>query len=581
MWREARALGDEGLVWRAQADTYHREVERYGGPIGMTLSERIFDADSDAVLAIVELLDGDAGADARWRLLLRGIDLLLDDLGFDLDAKSSLLDGLRAGYRREHAPDTRFDKQLGDRFRKERTALETLLDAAPDADHPLALGFPPLAARSKALAPIVRELRAAVEAGRLTVSLPSLAASLVHMHANRMLRAAARANELVLYDFLARLYEGRRARRRRSPDRAGRVKLHQCHISLVSYDMEHINTRRHMRIAPPRAKVLSGGMHAALLVLTLALPATGADHRVDVSVSVDLQSSSSPLAPAGVDPQYTGPTGRLQSLSGEGSAGVTLFARRLRDDDAPPSLQAFLQRATDVHLGGSGFGGASAYPNLDGSGPGRSISFSGGSANASAEATLGWLYLSLALDVDYSLSNIPAGLYPAFSYSELIVDPSLTAGIRWRRLLLYGGWSVEPYRYNTGSFEVEHWNRARAGFRAVLRRSIDLSASVTVLDGGAAAVASLEVWIARRLGVAVSVNGGHGTYYLDSSTLYDAAGGSVELDCWLTHNEELSVNYTASWRHADSALTGNDGLNDYNVGDSVSHVVTLSFRERR
>jgi hypothetical protein len=36
------------------------------------------------------------------------------------------------------------------------------------------------------------------------------------MHANRLLRASARANELVLYDFLLRLYEGRRARRKRT-----------------------------------------------------------------------------------------------------------------------------------------------------------------------------------------------------------------------------------------------------------------------------------------------------------------------------------------------------------------------------
>jgi len=41
-----------------------------------------------------------------------------------------------------------------------------------------------------------------------------LAGSLAHMHANRLLRDAARAQELVIYDFLARLYQGARARRR-------------------------------------------------------------------------------------------------------------------------------------------------------------------------------------------------------------------------------------------------------------------------------------------------------------------------------------------------------------------------------
>jgi len=39
----------------------------------------------------------------------------------------------------------------------------------------------------------------------------SLAGSFLHLHANRVLRAAARAQELVLYDFLARLYESRLA----------------------------------------------------------------------------------------------------------------------------------------------------------------------------------------------------------------------------------------------------------------------------------------------------------------------------------------------------------------------------------
>jgi hypothetical protein len=34
------------------------------------------------------------------------------------------------------------------------------------------------------------------------------------MHANRMLRAAARTQELVRYDFLHRLYESRAARQR-------------------------------------------------------------------------------------------------------------------------------------------------------------------------------------------------------------------------------------------------------------------------------------------------------------------------------------------------------------------------------
>ena len=73
----------DGRIWRVQLDTYEREVERYGGPEGIGLAERLFQIDSEAVLAILEMLEGDEGADLRWRLALRGIDMLLGDLRFD------------------------------------------------------------------------------------------------------------------------------------------------------------------------------------------------------------------------------------------------------------------------------------------------------------------------------------------------------------------------------------------------------------------------------------------------------------------------------------------------------------------
>jgi len=56
-----------GQVWRTQLDTYERELERYGGALVIGHAERIFHADSQAVIAIMSQLPGDAGADLRWR----------------------------------------------------------------------------------------------------------------------------------------------------------------------------------------------------------------------------------------------------------------------------------------------------------------------------------------------------------------------------------------------------------------------------------------------------------------------------------------------------------------------------------
>lgn len=209
-------LADEGGLWRVQLDTYEREVERYGGPEGVVLAERLFQVDSEAALAIVRLLDGDEGADARWRLALCGVDALLGDLGLDLAARHAAMTRTRDVFGREFGLAVRLARQLGDRFRRERASLEALLDPARGAASPLAPGLAILAERSRRLAPVVADLAAAA-AGRLTVPVAHLATSYVHMHCNRLLRAAARAQELVIYDLLTRVYASRIARTRRQP----------------------------------------------------------------------------------------------------------------------------------------------------------------------------------------------------------------------------------------------------------------------------------------------------------------------------------------------------------------------------
>jgi thiopeptide-type bacteriocin biosynthesis protein len=207
----APLLGD-GRLWRIQLDTYEREVERYGGAAGIVLAERLFQADSEAVLALAEFLPEDARGDVRWRLALVGMDLLLGDLGFDPEARHAVVHEARETFAAEFHADAEFGHQLAARFRPERKGLEALLDPAAVADAPFAVALDILRRRSRALAPVMAELQACAQAGRLSVSLTDLAPSYLHMHANRMLRSAQRAQELVLYDFLARLYRSQAAR---------------------------------------------------------------------------------------------------------------------------------------------------------------------------------------------------------------------------------------------------------------------------------------------------------------------------------------------------------------------------------
>jgi thiopeptide-type bacteriocin biosynthesis protein len=202
----------DGRLWRIQLDTYEREVERYGGEEGIVLAEQFFQADSEAVLALADLFAEDARGEVSWRLALIGMHLALSDLGFDLETRRAVVHKARATFAAEFRADAEFGHQLAAKFRPERKGLVALIDPAAVADAPFAAALEILRRRSQALAPLMAELRACAQAGRLALSLTDLAPSYLHMHANRLLRSAQRAQEVVLYDFLARLYQSQAAR---------------------------------------------------------------------------------------------------------------------------------------------------------------------------------------------------------------------------------------------------------------------------------------------------------------------------------------------------------------------------------
>jgi len=201
-----------GEGWKLQLDTYEREVERYGGPVGITLSEQLFAVDSEAVLSLLETHPGDEGASLRWRLALLGMDTLLEALGLSLEQKLAVAGRCRKAFGAEFKVNARFENQLGQRFREERRELERMLDAAPTDAGPWKAGLDILARRGALLRPIAEQLHAAEREGQLTLPMAELAESFLHMHANRMLASDQRAQELILYDFLARLYRSRLAR---------------------------------------------------------------------------------------------------------------------------------------------------------------------------------------------------------------------------------------------------------------------------------------------------------------------------------------------------------------------------------
>jgi thiopeptide-type bacteriocin biosynthesis protein len=207
----AAPLLADGRLLRIAVDTYARDIERYGGGHGIELAEAIFEADSDAVLAIVRRLDSAEAGDERWRLALRGCHELLVDLGLDLAARTEVVRRAYEDLRIELRVDKALEHGLGARFRKERAELGEALAADPDGDHPLAPALVAFARRSARVRPLAEEFQTLERGGRLSMPV-HVAPSLLRAHVARLLRSDLRAHELVIVDFLRRLYVSEAAR---------------------------------------------------------------------------------------------------------------------------------------------------------------------------------------------------------------------------------------------------------------------------------------------------------------------------------------------------------------------------------
>jgi thiopeptide-type bacteriocin biosynthesis protein len=165
----------------------------------------------------VSRLSGDTGADLRWRSTLYGIDRLMDDFGLDLVARRHTLRDMHEDLWRELRGGKALQLGLDRRFRRERQSLVRLL--GPVRRESERFVHEALDRRRDRARGAVARLKGLEAAGQLLRPMAVLVRSFVHMHANRLLRSAARAHELVIYDFLARIYESDLAQRRRMGER--------------------------------------------------------------------------------------------------------------------------------------------------------------------------------------------------------------------------------------------------------------------------------------------------------------------------------------------------------------------------
>jgi lantibiotic biosynthesis protein len=209
--KSLESFTSEGLVWKCITDTYVRELERYGFET-ITHAESLFFEDSNTMLQMLALTEGDEREHIRWLWAMRNIDEWLNVFSYSLKDKLQLLEGLKTVFSREFNTNKQVQQELGNLYRKHKKEIETMMHITATDEHDWVPLADILNQRSIKIKPIAGQLIQNQQQGLLNPSLNHLMGSYIHMIMNRICTSKARMQEMVVYDFLYCYYKSAIAR---------------------------------------------------------------------------------------------------------------------------------------------------------------------------------------------------------------------------------------------------------------------------------------------------------------------------------------------------------------------------------
>lgn len=202
---------EEDLVWKVQNDTYQREVERYGSNT-MVLSEQIFCHDSNLIVNMLDLIEGDEGEVFRWHFALRAVDAVSEDFDYSIDDKIRLYTRLKEGYGKSFGYDNAKFALVNDKYRKEKATIENIINKSSDEKKEIKPLLDLLEQKSYLVQPIAKQIIALAKENQLEMPLDELLSSYIHMLNNRLFRSKQNAHELVIYAMLQKYWQSINAR---------------------------------------------------------------------------------------------------------------------------------------------------------------------------------------------------------------------------------------------------------------------------------------------------------------------------------------------------------------------------------
>jgi lantibiotic biosynthesis protein len=200
---------DDRLLRGYRIETYSREVERYGGPHGIELTEDFFHLDSEFTVRLIQAHLSANRLRVRTQLAFASVDRLVAMFGVTPAEREVKFGDWHRALVANFASEG-LTHQLGRQYRQWRKVIEAAVVGPPTPE--LEAGVAILDQRDARMAPLAREIASRWRAGTFVGPEDHYYWSLCHMHLSRLLVAMPRYQETILYDGLRRFHASRRAR---------------------------------------------------------------------------------------------------------------------------------------------------------------------------------------------------------------------------------------------------------------------------------------------------------------------------------------------------------------------------------
>jgi len=194
------------MIWRLCTDTYNRELERYGENI-ITDIETLFSVDSVTVIEYLKEIELSEQEVSRWLYGVKFLDMLLNFFMPSLSDKKEFCEMNSNSYSKEFNVNKSLRIQLDRKYRKEKYSIEQLLINS-DNECSIIKQVDCYSQRAKSTIESILNNSQLV----LTLSLPGIISSLIHMHFNRLFRTRQRLQEFIIYYFMNKFYQSQLVR---------------------------------------------------------------------------------------------------------------------------------------------------------------------------------------------------------------------------------------------------------------------------------------------------------------------------------------------------------------------------------